>query len=897
MEGILRPSGTVSFLFTDVEGSTHLWELAPAAMDDALAAHDRLLRDTIGRFGGYVFSTAGDAFSAAFPTVGAALAAAVAAQHQLIDHPWPNGAELLVRMGVHVGAARERDGNYFGTVLNRTARIMGLASGGQVLLSATAVSMLADEPTTDVRLVDLGVHPLRGLSAPERLFAAVSSELPNSGRPLRRPTNVGNLPHPPTTFIGRSDELKSVAAAVRAHRLVTLIGPGGVGKTRLSIEVGHELVNSFADGVWQCELAPVEGTAVIATLASALGVVLRSEDDPVGQVVAALADLQLLVILDNCEHLLDAASSMVRRILDGASEVRVLATSRAGLGLSGEQLLPVAGLALHAPDLFCERAEAQVPDFSPDDADDAAIAEICTRLDNIPLAIELAAARVRTLRPADIATRLEDRFRLLRATARDLDPRHHTLLAAVVWSYDLLDQAEQCLFDRLSVFSGGFTLAAVEVVCADGSVIDQLDVLDLLDSLADKSLVQRVPSRVATRYNLLETFREFGRKKLEETARWRGAHGRYYRDLCLEAERQLLGPDEVTAWRTLDEDWDNIRAAFEHGASTGDTDVMVSIPACLGMYGMFAMRSEVGLWAREVVHSEHMLRPSDEQDLRGAWGLAAYFILADNTQRDEAVGLDHIDPANLGRGTSQLAGFLWAQNRNERSAADDFSRRWLEATTGPSALRLLALTCRAIYGVWLEDATVPAAELALEAASLAEQIGAPSLQVWVRWHQGLVVERTDPDSATPVLQDALETLAVFNRPHFLNLACRSWIHAAAAQGENLVLALQTGRDVLEASLASRLSATAFQALRMGSISVARAGHAPEAALMLGASNARAEISPATTRHAFEAERLLRAELGESVDELLAKGRRIPLFDAAAMAIQTINQCLAELAEP
>ena len=473
-----RPTGTVTFLFTDVEGSTGLWERQPDAMRRALECHDAILRAEIEAHDGYVFSTAGDAFSAAFRRPLDAARSAVDAQRRLLAEAWPTTVPLRVRMGIHVGAAQERDGDYFGPALNRAARLMALAHGGQVLVSLAAEELLRDDLPADIELSNLGEHVLRGLSRPELVFQLSAADLVTEFPPLGAATSVpNNLPSPPTSFVGRHDDIKQVAAEVVAHRLVTLVGSGGVGKTRLCIEAATASVDDFPDGIWFVELAPLaEAEAVVHAVAGVLSVSRAEGLSLLDSVVASLEGRRVLLILDNCEHVVDAASEVIEGVRRGYPGVSVLATSREPLRAArANRVWDVAALEARTSgvELFCQRAESSSRSFVRSDEHLELISVICERLDGMPLAIELAASRVRSISLAQLARGLDDRFNLLRSSGRGgIAERHQTLHATIEWSYRLLSDRQQLLFDRTSVFAGSFDLAAVEagLQCRAGGV-------------------------------------------------------------------------------------------------------------------------------------------------------------------------------------------------------------------------------------------------------------------------------------------------------------------------------------------------------------------------------------------------------------------------------------------
>ncbi len=609
---ITPPSGTVAFLFTDIEGSTRLWDEHPDLMSAALERHDELLRTAIVDNGGYVFSTAGDAFSAAFSTPMMAVEAAVQAQRALQAETWPAAASIAVRMGLHLGSAQERDGDYFGPALNRAARVMGLAHGGQVVCSLAVEELVRDGLPAGVGLVDLGEQTLRGLERGERVFQVSIDGLVNEFAPLRTSSaSTGNLPTPATSFVGRSEDVKRLSGDVAAGsaRLVTLTGVGGVGKTRLALETAWALTDEFPDGAWLVELAsvgdpasvvPAVGDVVDARPASGMTI----EDAIVDQ----LRSERSLLVLDNCEHVLDALGGFVSRVVSRCPRVAILATSREPLGVDGEHVRVIRSLdpVLEGVELFCERASAADGDFDLGDDRDH-VEELCARLDGIPLAIELAAARVRSMGPRQLTERLEDRFRLLRAGRRGGIERHRTLRATVDWSYRLLEDVERTLFDRLSVFSGGFDLAAVEVVCCDDAV-DELDVVDFLGGLVDKSLVTAERTGGEDRYRLLETLRQYGEEQLEESGDLALLLDRrlsYYRKVATTARERFEGTEHQSGRSAFEAEWDNLRAALHWANSNSDGDAASELIAASFSYAEAAQRREHGEWARRTIDYGH----------------------------------------------------------------------------------------------------------------------------------------------------------------------------------------------------------------------------------------------------------------------------------------------------
>jgi predicted ATPase/class 3 adenylate cyclase len=645
-----RPSGTVTFLFTDIEGAAHLWEAHPAAMEQAHARHTEILRQAIEAHGGYAYKMVGDAFQAAFPTAVQALQAALDAQLALRREPWAETGELRVRMSLHTGVTEEREGDYSGPLLNRAHRLMSAAHGGQTLVSQATQQLLRDLLPAGAGLLDLGEHRLRDLTRPEHVFQLVHPELPSWFPPLdtleRHPNN---LPVQPNPFIGREQEVEAVVTMLRREdvALLTLTGPGGIGKTRLALQAAAEMVDDFEGGVFFAGLAPlVDPGLVVPTTAYALGL-REGGDQPIEKTLKQyLADKRLLLVLDNFEHVIEAGPA-VAELLERAPNLKVLVTSRASLRLSMEHeyavpLLPVPDPARLPPletlaeydavALFTQRAQAVKPDFEVNTRNAAAVAEICYRLEGIPLAIELAAARIKVLPPQALLDRLESRLKLLTGGSRDLHTRHQTLRNTIEWSYDLLTGEEKRLFRRASVFRGGATLEALEEVCegrntegtmddgrwtmevnkhplpadeADGSTangqpssidergalraanyrpssivhgLSSANVLDGITSLVAKSLMYTVEGvEGEARYWTLETISEYAAEKLEESGegeemrRW---HGLYFVALAEAAEPELRSARQREWLARLEDDHDNLRAALRWSEESGSPEAI-----------------------------------------------------------------------------------------------------------------------------------------------------------------------------------------------------------------------------------------------------------------------------------------------------------------------------------
>jgi len=592
------PTGTVTFLFTDIEGSTPLWEQSPEAMRAALAGHDGSLRRAIESSNGVIVKTTGDGVHAAFALAADALAACLAAQRELrsaetkaldVDPASPPSSvpvALRVRMALHTGVAELRDGDYFGGTLNRAARIMSAAHGGQILLSATTAELVRRQLPAGTTLRDVGEHQFKGLPNSERLFQIVAPDLRDDFPPLHSlKTKANNLPIQVTSFINRAGEQAAIVLLLGSHRLVTLTGAGGIGKTRLSIAIGTELLAQYSDGVWFVELASLADPALVfQTIATTLGLRFESRLD-LTILTNHLHDKRLLLILDNCEHLVHACAQFADAILRTCPQVQVLATSREALGIAGEIARPVA--SMQTPDasqlvavaqvarfeavrLFCERATAVRSDFCLTNENAPAVIQICQRLDGIPLALELASARLKMFSVEQIAARLDDSFRLLTGGSRTGLPRQKTLRSLIDWSHTLLSESEQFLLRRLSVFAGGWTFEAAQAVCTGDGISDD-SVLDLLGHLVDKSLVVVAEHDGQSRYRLLETIRQYARDKLLESRerdRVRQQHLDFYVWWSEAVEPQFIGNEQIIWLKRLDPELDNLRAALDWSMET-----------------------------------------------------------------------------------------------------------------------------------------------------------------------------------------------------------------------------------------------------------------------------------------------------------------------------------------
>ena len=623
----MDPSAVTTFLFTDIEGSSRLWEQEPTRMPQALARHDALARSAVERHGGAVVKMIGDGMHAAFADPLDAVNATLDLQQVLRDPAATGGLPLPVRCGIHAGAVERRDNDYFGSPVNRAARIMGTAHGGQVVLSHTVADLVRDRLPGDVSLRDLGSVRLRDLARPERIYQVLHPLLRHDFPALRSlESTPNNLPQQATTFIGRERELADVRKAFGSARLLTLLGAGGIGKTRLSLQVAADVLDDFPDGVWFVELAPVSDERLVPhAVASVLGVKEAAGRPVTDALVKHVADRRLLLVLDNCEHLVQACATLAEQLLKSGSQLRILTSSREPLHVAGEASFQVPTLAVPAPQdpvavealaqfpavrLFVDRATAVLPAFGLTDQNAPAVAEICQRLDGIPLAIELAAARVRALSVENIAARLNDRFHLLTGGNRTALPRQKTLRALIDWSYDLLTEKERMLFRRLAVFAGGWTLEAAEVVCLGGDVHER-EVLDLLAELVDKSLV--VVEVDIGRYALLETIGRYADERLTQSGEGeatRARHLAFYLTLVEKARPELVGPQQAAWLKRIDAEAENLLAAHAH-CEHADCGAELGLRLVWSMRRYLMLRGLLGLGHRMTV--EALARPGAQQ--------------------------------------------------------------------------------------------------------------------------------------------------------------------------------------------------------------------------------------------------------------------------------------------
>ena len=741
------PSGVVTFLFTNVEGSTRRWEADADGMRVALATHDEVLRGAIEAHGGFMFKHTGDGVCAAFASPRSAVDAAVAAQRAL---------ELPVRMGLATGEAELREGDYFGAVLNRAARVMASGHGGQVLIDGTTAGLCSS-----IDLIALGLRRLRDIAKPVEMFQVLAVGLGGEFPPLATlDATPGNLRPAATSFIGRESDVAEIEVAVRAHRLITLTGVGGVGKTRLATEVAARLADEFPDGVWFFELAAVSDPAAVPdAVAPVLGITQQPGKSVAESVATALEGRVRLLVIDNCEHVLDAAADLIEAILAHSATVRILATSREGLGVPDEQVRPVrsldaaAGIDSAAVSLFVERAQGIAPGFSMVDGDEAAaVTEICQRLDGIPLAIELAASRMASMTASEMRDRLDHRFRLLVGSRRGLE-RHQTLRHAVGWSYDHLDDEEKSLLERCSVFAGGFDLRSA---CAVAGSDDDYAVLDLLDALVRKSLLVADCSAGRTRFSMLETIRQFAQEMLiarGDADEVRTAHARYFAGREYDVVAQWDGPKQREAYSWLTVEMPNLRTAFRWAADHNDLDTATTIAHYAAFVGFWGEQHEAIRWAEELIEPA---RAVQHRRLAQLYAMAALCYLAGRI--DEAVGY-----AGAGEEAVTSGRFDEVRKDAEATIGSPYSAigqfgRWVEwcrtviARRSGTNVHAQALLAIALKMAGADDEATAASEELLAAAETTDN---PNLAAWALFAYGMAHRDVAPAAAYQALRRGL----------------------------------------------------------------------------------------------------------------------------------------------
>ena len=879
------PSGVVTFLFTDIEGSTRRWEADAEAMRAALSRHDQVLQTAIESHDGFLFKHTGDGAIAAFSSPKAAVNAAVAAQREL---------DLPVRMGLATGEAELRDGDYFGAVLNRAARVMAAGHGGQILVADSTAGLLSG-----VDLLDLGQRRLRDVPMPVEVYQVRAPGLGTDFPALRTLDSApGNLRPTTTSLIGREAEVVDIEAAVKMHRMVTLTGVGGVGKTSLALRVASHLADEFPDGVWLFELASVTDPASVPdAVAAALGIAQQPGKTVSESVAAALEGRVRLLVIDNCEHVLAAAADLIEAILAHSATIRILATSREGLGIPDEQVRPVrsldaaAGIDSAAVSLFVERAHGIAPGFSMVDGNEAAaVTEICQRLDGIPLAIELAASRMASMTASEMRDRLDHRFRLLVGARRGLE-RHHTLRHAVGWSYDLLADTETSVLDRCSVFAGGFDLKSACAI-AGSDDRDEYAILEVLDALVRKSLLLATRSGGRTRYSMLETIRQFAEEQLVASGaaeEVRTAHAHHFAGEESEIMALWDSPRQLEAYEWFAVELANLRTAFRWAADREDLDDAATIATYVALLGLCVENYEPTAWAEEMIEAAHAV---DHPRLAYLCSMATmcWFV----GRIEEAVRYSDAGQTAMrtGRGEVPFGLAVYLGGPYLAIGQPDRAVEWCRAVLarGRDALGIVtALLVVSLTVAGRDDDAIAAADGLVEIAEAARNPFALSLALL---SYGIAWRNADPDRAAEAMRRGLpiarDSGNRYNESHLADHLAHAEVEVgdALAALDHIAFAIRHIHD-------SGNIGTLGSPLAILAVFLDRLGHHEPAAIIAGFA-----VSPLTVAAIFPfAETIahLRDALGDQRYESLAhKGETMTTAAMATYAYEQIDRARAVL---
>ena len=918
------PQGTVTFLFTDLEGSTRRWEAHPEQMRDALARHNTIVRGAVESYGGVVFSTMGDGLAAVFASAREAIRAVLAAQQGLGAEDW--GAvtgPLAARMGLLTDEGVLGGEHYLNQPLNRCARLMAAGHGGQVLVSGATELLARDDLPDGCALVDLGEHRLRDLARPVQVFQLTGPGLCGEFPPLRTlEAFAGNLPVQLSSFVGRAAELAGLAAAMARSPLVMVTGPGGVGKTRLALQAAADQLPSFRDGAWLCELHPAEdGETMAQAVLAALRVRPRPGISTADSIVEFLrTKTALLLVLDNCEHLLAAAAALAADILRSCRGVRILATSRQPLGVGGEQVfglrplsLPPAGATMAAAaasdavSLFAQRATAARGDFSLTPSNVAAVGEICRRLDGIPLAIELAAARVAAMRPAEIAGLLDERFRLLTVGRADAAARQQTLQATVDWSYALLGETDRRVFGGLGVFPASFDAAAA-VGVADTGGLQRWDILDSLTSLVGKSMVaeEEGPDQTS-RYRLLETMRAYARQQLaaDELDLLQRRHAEHYTAFAERAGPELLGPAQLEWQHRIRTELDNLQAAVTWAMTSGDQTRQLAfrIVAALANFAISGP-STVGVWAEAGVAQIGTCPPEMRVTVLAAAAWSAFFAgdlpLAQRRAEDALREPVSSDPSSLGMPRCLLSRIYSLTGQPERGTGIaregllEAAERGNEVLVGYfHAMEAMAWTGAGDY----EAARGPA----MEAVEVARKVQNPALSATAFYAAATAIWLGEPQTALTLIEDSLVLTRAGAFDSILGFSL-SLAGAIRARNDDLPGALAVLREAAAQQYGDGNRLGLGMTLERAAAVLAQLGAAEPAAVLAGAVSAHFPLSIAATYHyerleIDEAQVPARRALGEAAySAALGRGAEMDDREVADYALGEFRRLAVLLAE-
>lgn len=877
------PAGTITFLVTDIENSTGHWETDPEGMRAALAFHDAMVLQVIADHDGAFIKHSGDGCWAAFTSPPAAAEAAVEMQAAVQEQPEIIRSVLQIRIGLHTGEATPTGRHYFGSVPNRMARIADLANGDQIVCSSATAGLL---PRHSLR--SAGIHELRGIGTDE-VFLLTHDRFETDGRPLRRPVLPTNLPRIRTSFLGRGAEVEDLVDHIVAdHSVVTLLGPGGVGKTRLAIKVGELISQSTAKSVTFCDLAAVrEEDDVTAVVADAIGARQQPGMTLTDSILDYLEERDVLLILDNCEQVLNAVRDLVER-LSAADDVAIVATSRAALHIQGEQILDVRPLdpADAGVELFVSRANEHDARFTPSPDELSAIADIVKRLDGIPLAIELAAARVRLMTPRELLARLDSTFEVLSSSRQT--GRHETMRDTVMWSYDLLSESEALVFSRMSVFAGGASLDDIAAVCSGDGLASEGAVLDVVLSLADQSMLVGRTVDGFRRFEMFETMRGFGAEKLAETGEreeYQQRHADHFVGLAAHQGNRIFSDAEHDAWRILDGDWANLRVALEYATSTNNIDGAAALVCDLVYYATFAMRLELFAWAEDLLDHPGVADHALYGDLCGAAALGAYLSVSGRTEEFAERGLAaiHSDP----QGWCRVAlASVFLNNVHAGEASEEMTRSWIESEPATIGGQLWSHGFRAFHLCTHGDpAHAPMHVAAM--TELAEATRSVSAQALEAWAAGMVISYGDLKGAVLLWQEAREGPRSMPRDHLLEHLLVGLILHFTVHMRDVPVALENCSSALRSALDSHYYAGTSHLFGVSAIALCRGGNPEVAGTLLGAMVGSGHLP---RKNAVD---VVSNALGDKLQHYQEAGHKLSITQAGHMALEALDAAILE----
>ncbi len=878
------PAGTITFLVTDIENSTGHWEIDPDGMRAALAFHDSMVRRVIDDHNGNFVKHSGDGCWAAFLVAAHAADAAIQIQHEVQNEPPEVRERLKVRIGLHTGEAAPTGAHYFGTVPNRMARISDLANGDQIVCSSATASLLPS--SYNVR--SAGIHELRGIGIDE-VHLLTDDRFESDVRPLRRPVLPTNLPRIRTSFLGREREVEQLVSHVGAdHSVVTLLGPGGIGKTRLAIHVATLVSQSTAKSVVFCDLTAVrEADDVASVVADCIGARQQPGMTLAESILDYIEERDVLIILDNCEQVLGAVRELVS-LLSVADHVAIVATSRSALHLQGEQILDVPPLDATASgvELFISRASEHDSRFSVADGEIEIIGEVVKRLDGIPLAIELAAARVRLMSPRELLTRLDSTFDILSSSRQE--GRHETLRDTVKWSYDLLTEAEAAVFDRLSVFAGGASLDDIASICVDGELVTENNVLDIVLSLTDQSMLVGRTIEGFRRFEMFETMRGFGTERLRDAGHhepYQKRHASHFAHLASQQSERIFSAAEHDAWRVLDAEWANLRVALEVLMRTGDLDCAAGLVGDLVYYATFAMRLELFVWAEELLALDAIAEHRSLGDLCGAAALGAYLTVSGRTEEfaERGIAADPPDP----QGWCRVAlASVFLNNLHAADASDEMTKSWVASEPATIGGQLWSHGFRAFH---LCTHGMPAeAQPHVEAMhKLVTSTGSISAAALDAWAAGMVSSFGDLKGAIATWQDAREGPRSMPRDHLLEHLLVGLILHFTVHLRDVPEALENCRSALQSALDSHYYAGTSHLFGVTAIALCRGDNPQAGATLLGAMTGNGHLP---RQNALDA---VADALGADAATFEATGRALSITQAGHLALDALDTALAE----